>query len=68
MLYAVTIQAVKDWRTNLAGNELMPSSSHINFVRIVSLVENVGTEYEVVSYFFRLNGVKCQEWKPWNIL
>lgn len=66
------MQAVKDQRTNLARNELMPSSSHINFVRIVSQVENVGSEYEIVSYFFRLNRIKCQEWKPcrlcdWNI-
>lgn len=66
------MQAVKDQRTNLARNELMPSSSHINFVRIVSQVENVGSEYKIVNYFFRLNGIKCQEWKPcrlcdWNI-
>lgn len=67
----LTMQAVKDWRTNLAGDELMPSSSHINFVRIVSQVENIGSEAGIMSYFFRLNGLKCQEWKPrhlcdWN--
>lgn len=71
MLCTVTMQAVKDWRTNLAGDELMPSSSHINFVRIVSQVENIGSEAGIMSYFFRLNGLKCQEWKPrhlcdWN--
>lgn len=49
VLHAVTMQAVRGWRTNLAGNELMPSSSHINFVRIVSRVENVGSEYGMMS-------------------
>ena len=49
MLYTVTMQPVKVWRTNLARNELMPSSSHINFVRIVSQVENVGSEYGIMS-------------------
>lgn len=61
------MQAVKVWRTNLAGNELMPSSSRINFVRIVSQVENVGSGYGIMSYFFRLNGLKCQGWKPCHL-
>lgn len=51
-------------KTNLAGNELMLSLAHINFVRIVFQVENVGSEYEIMSYFFGFSGVKCQEWKP----
>lgn len=59
--------AAKDWRTNLAGNELMLSLAHINFVRIVFQVENVGSEYEIMSYFFGLSGVKCQEWKPCHL-
>lgn len=63
----VTVQTVKVWRTNLAGNELMPSSSCINFVRIVSQVENVGSEYGIMSYFFRLNELKCHGWKPCHL-
>lgn len=47
----VTMQAVRDARTNLAGNELIPSSSPVNFVKIVSQVENVGSEYRIMSYF-----------------
>lgn len=47
----VTMQAVRDSRTNLAGNELIPSSSPVNFVKIVSQVENVGSEYGIMSYF-----------------
>lgn len=37
----VTMQAVRDGRTNLAGNELIPSSSPVNFVKIVSQVEKM---------------------------
>lgn len=61
MLYSVTVPAVKDWRTNLVGNELMLSLAHINFVRIVFQVENVGSECEIMSYLFGLSGIKCQE-------
>lgn len=50
-MHMVTTQAVRDGRTNLAGNELIPSSSPVNFVKIVSQVENVGSEYEIMSYF-----------------
>lgn len=67
MFYTVTVQSVKVWRSNLAGNELMSSSSHINFVRIVSQVENVGSEYGIMCDFFRLNELKCQGWKPCHI-
>lgn len=72
ILHTGATQAVKDGRTNLTGNELILSSSHINFVRIVSQVENVGSEYGIMSYFFRLNWAKCHKWKPchlcdWNI-
>ena len=50
-MHMVTTLAVRDGRTNLAGNELIPSSSPLNFVKIVSQVENVGSEYEIMSYF-----------------
>lgn len=35
VLHTVTVQTVKDQITNLVGNQLMLSSSHINFVRIL---------------------------------
>ena len=50
-MHMVTMQAVGDGRTDLAGNELIPSSSPVNFVKTVSQVENVGSEYGIMSYF-----------------